>query len=155
MGTSFSESKAIPDPKLSPFLDPSPPGLVEIAPLPFGLMAPQHWASLLRMGPRKALGEGPKTKPGPRPGCTVLGFAPALTMGSANTPVPSTESLHPKPLALGRGEGTTCIFPPRGAFSYVHFPFATIFSWGLIKDLEPFTACGWLFIWVFGNYLPP
>lgn len=28
------------------------------------------------------------------------------------------------------------------------FLFATVFffPWGLIKDLEPFTACGWLFI---------
>lgn len=42
-----------------------------------------------------------------------------------------------------------------GAFPCFHFLFATIFSWGLIKDLELFTGCGWLFIWVLGNYLLP
>lgn len=40
------------------------------------------------------------------------------------------------------------VFFSSGSFSYFQFLFATVFfsPWGLIKDLEPFTACGWLFI---------
>ena len=58
-------------------------------------------------------------------------------------PAIGKSSLHAKPLDLGSGDHMPV---PQGAFAYFHFLFATIFSWGLIKDLEPFTACGWLFL---------
>lgn len=62
-------------------------------------------------------------------------------------------SLHTKPLDLGWGDHMPV--PSSGSLRLLSFSFRHYFSWGLIKDLEPFTACGWLFIWVLGNYLLP
>lgn len=159
MGRPLSGSEATPDLKLSPFRAPSISGLVETAHLPL-----DPW----RSNPRPAsagCGVGKSWEKDPGPGlpsprlCTAA-LAPCLSpqwavpacSGGSLMPAIGKSSLHAKPLDLGSGDHMPV---PQGAFAYFHFLFATIFSWGLIKDLEPFTACGWLFIWVLGNYLLP
>lgn len=110
MGTFFSESKAIPEPKLSPFLAPSPPGRKRSAsPQPQGTpMLGQPPGP----GPRKALGEGARTKPVPRLGCAVLGVVPALTEGRADTPGSSA----------GRSAFTQSSWPGEAERGHMHIP---------------------------------
>lgn len=89
MGRSLSVSKAALDPKLSSFLAPSIPELVEIAHLPsaHGAVTP---GSLGGLGRRKALGEEPSTRATHRLGCAELSWLCAGPHSGQCSPVQGT-----------------------------------------------------------------
>lgn len=157
-GQVFSGSEATRDPKLSALLAPSPPGLVGIAHLPLGpaVPGPQAGAGMCSVG-----WDIGRTKTGPRWGVRCYHDsmpAPRRAVPARRwaLPVPATGRghLHLRPQDLGRGEGppaSSLLGEPAPAFVSC----GPSFPLGLIKDLELFTACGWLFIWVRGSSLLP